>query len=48
VGPDHDKVFTVAAYIGSEEIAEGKGNSKQRAEQDAAEKALKKKKWGKK
>ncbi|MEK7136964.1 MAG: ribonuclease III [Patescibacteria group bacterium] len=48
VGPDHDKVFTVAAYIGSEEIAEGKGNSKQRAEQDAAEKALKKKRWGKK
>ena len=48
VGPDHDKVFTIAAFIGEEEVAEGKGSSKQRAEQDAAEKALKKKKWMKK
>ncbi len=44
-GPDHDKQFTCAVYIGDEKIAEGKGNSKQRAQQDAAKKALKVKKW---
>lgn len=45
VGPDHDKTFTVAAYISEEKVAEGTGASKQRAEQDAAEKALRLKKW---
>jgi ribonuclease-3 len=44
-GPDHDKVFTCAAYIGEEKIAEGQGNSKQRAEQAAARAALKTKGW---
>ncbi len=48
VGPDHDRVFTIAAFIGEEEVAQGTGSSKQRAEQDAAERALKKKKWSKK
>lgn len=48
VGPDHSRVFTVAVCLGKEEIAEGKGASKQRAEQDAASKALKKKGWKRK
>jgi ribonuclease-3 len=45
VGPDHDKTFTVAVFIGDERVAEGQGNSKQRAEQDAAKAALKAKGW---
>jgi len=45
-GPDHDKVFVCAAFIEEEKIAEGSGNSKQRAEQSAAKAALKVKKWG--
>jgi len=44
-GPDHDKHFVCAVFINDEKIAEGRGNSKQRAEQDAAKKALKVKKW---
>ncbi len=44
-GPDHDKVFEVAAYIGSEQIASGKGRSKQEAEQNAAKAAIEKKSW---
>lgn len=44
-GPDHDKQFTTAVYIGEEMVAEGKGNSKQRAEQAAAKAALKVKGW---
>jgi ribonuclease-3 len=44
-GPDHDKLFISAAFIGDEKIAEGSGNSKQRAEQDAARAALKAKAW---
>ena len=48
VGPDHDKTFTIAAFLGEEDVAHGTGSSKQRAEQDAAERALKKKKWSKK
>lgn len=39
-GPDHDKHFTSAVYIGDHEVARGEGKSKQEAEQDAAEKAL--------
>ncbi|MFZ2153142.1 MAG: ribonuclease III [Microgenomates group bacterium] len=35
-GPDHKKIFEVAAYIGTDLIAEGKGNSKQKAEESAA------------
>ena len=45
VGPDHDKKFTCAVFIGEEKIALGKGNSKQRAEQAAAKAGLKAKKW---
>lgn len=44
-GPDHDKHFTVGIYFGPDRIAEGKGKSKQEAEQKAAEAALKIKDW---
>lgn len=44
-GPDHLKKFTIGAYIGKELIAKGEGTSKQEAEEDAAEKALKVKQW---
>ena len=44
-GPDHEKVFTMGVFLGDELIAEGKGDSKQEAEQDAARKALKAKNW---
>lgn len=44
-GPDHDKHFTVGIYFGSNLVAEGKGKSKQEAEQKAAEAALKVKNW---
>ncbi len=44
-GPDHDKHFTVGIYFGKNLIAEGKGKSKQEAEQSAANAALKAKNW---
>ena len=44
-GPDHDKHFTVGIYFAKNLIAEGKGKSKQEAEQKAAEEALKVKNW---
>ena len=44
-GPDHDRVFVVGAFVGSEKIATGEGRSKQEAEQDAAQKALAAKGW---
>ncbi len=44
-GPDHAKNFKVGVVIGSEIIAEGRGTSKQEAEQDAASQGLKKKGW---
>ena len=44
-GPDHDRVFTVGVYLKKELIAEGKGCSKQEAEQQAAEQAVKVKGW---
>lgn len=45
-GPDHDKDFTCAVFIGEEKVAKGSGNSKQKAEQAAAKAGLKAKKWG--
>jgi len=36
IGPDHDKQFTSGAYIGDKLIAQGSGNSKQKAEEQAA------------
>ena len=44
-GPDHDKQFTVGIFFGDKLIADGEGMSKQGAEQKAAQKALKIKKW---
>ena len=44
-GPDHDKHFTIGILFGTSLIAEGKGKSKQEAEQKAAEMALKVKNW---
>lgn len=41
-GPDHDKLFESGVYIGERLIAVGKGSSKNQAEQNAAEIALKK------
>lgn len=42
-GPDHDKRFVVSVSVGDIQIAEGEGKSKQEAEQNAAERALKEK-----
>jgi ribonuclease III len=44
-GPDHEKTFIMGAYINGELIAKGKGSSKQKAEDDAANNALTKKGW---
>lgn len=44
-GPDHDKCFTMGAYIDGVLIAEGQGSSKQKAEDSAAGNALKAKNW---
>lgn len=41
-GPDHAKEFLVGAYLGSQLWGEGKGTSKQEAEQAAARAALQK------
>ncbi len=45
VGPDHDRVFTVGVFLGEGKVAEGRGRSKQEAEQAAAEKAIESKGW---
>ena len=44
-GPDHEKQFVVGVFLNSEAVAEGKGASKQEAEQNAARNALKNKSW---
>ncbi len=44
-GPDHDKHFTIGVFFGEEQIAQGKGKSKQEAEQAAARAALEIKDW---
>ncbi|MEA3357007.1 MAG: ribonuclease III [Patescibacteria group bacterium] len=41
-GPDHEKIFLMTVYIGDKEFGTGTGPSKQKAEEDAAKKALKK------
>ena len=41
-GPDHDKIFEVAVYLDKKMWGKGKGNSKQTAQQSAAQSALKK------
>lgn len=45
LGPDHDKFFTVGIFFGDKKIAEGKGRSKQEAQQSAAQAALNIKGW---
>nr|WP_088533779.1 ribonuclease III [Geobacter sp. DSM 9736] len=39
-GPDHDRTFTVAVFVGARCIGEGKGRSKKEAEQKAASKGI--------
>ena len=41
-GPDHNKTFVSGVYIGEKLVAKADGSSKNAAEQNAAEKALKK------
>ncbi len=41
VGPDHDKVFTLGAYVNGKLMGKGIGPSKQSAQQEAARAALK-------
>jgi len=41
-GPDHDKTFWVEVVVGEAILGEGKGKSKQQAEQEAAARALEK------
>lgn len=44
-GPDHMKRFRVGVYLGEEKIAEGESYSKQTAQEEAANRALKAKGW---
>ena len=44
-GPDHAKEFEVGVFLGSEQVAVGKGSSKQDAQIEAARKALEVKGW---
>ena len=40
VGPDHDKMFTVAVYIGENKLGTGSGRTKKAAEHEAAYQAI--------
>ena len=40
LGPDHDKTFVVAVFVGDEEVGRAEGQAKKLAEQRAAQKAL--------
>ncbi len=44
-GPDHARQFRIGVYLGKELAGEGRGSSKQDAQQAAAEDALKNKNW---
>lgn len=44
-GPDHARQFKIGVYLGKEHVGEGQGESKQDAQQAAAEDALKNKGW---
>lgn len=44
-GPDHAKKFVVGVYLEKELVAKGEGSSKNEAQQQAAENALKVKNW---
>lgn len=39
-GPDHEKIFTMGAFLEEKKVGEGKGSSKQNAETSAAKNAL--------
>jgi len=39
-GPDHDKIFTLGVYVGNSLMGQGRGPSKQIAQQQAAQAAL--------
>lgn len=39
-GPDHNKIFKIAVFVGSKQLATGVGKSKQEGEQEAAKSAL--------
>jgi ribonuclease-3 len=40
-GPDHNKIFTIGAYVGDKQWGVGIGTSKQSGQQNAAENAIK-------
>ena len=44
-GPDHSKHFVIGVLLGKDMVAKGEGNSKQEAQEKAAEEALKEKGW---
>ena len=44
-GPDHNKIFRVGIYLEKDLVATGEGTSKQEAQTDAAEQAIKIKGW---
>lgn len=44
-GPDHDKLFVMGVFLNHEQVASGEGSSKQSAQMEAAEAALKAKGW---
>jgi ribonuclease-3 len=44
-GPDHNKIFRVGVYLEKDLVATGEGSSKQEAQTDAAEQAIKLKGW---
>jgi len=41
-GPDHNRIFLVGIFVAGKKITQGQGLSKQKAQQQAAQKALKK------
>jgi ribonuclease-3 len=41
-GPDHNKTFTVAVFVGNDEVGTGAGRTKKSAEQEAAYQAIQK------
>ncbi|MGI6278521.1 MAG: ribonuclease III [Patescibacteria group bacterium] len=41
-GPDHNRIFSVGVFVANKKITQGQGLSKQKAQQQAAQKALKK------
>lgn len=44
-GPDHNRYFKIGIYLGTDLVASGEGSSKQEAQVEAAENALRAKGW---